>query len=104
MRIRVVLSKPDPEYDIGRNNPKTGTEYECEGTVDRIDGTSPVYYDGDDGVVFSKAVDVVEGNLRGHNPYGVAIQVNWDNGTSNTYKPGEMSVINSKAPRCASIW
>jgi hypothetical protein len=31
--MRVVLMSPSPNYDIGRNNPKVGTRWECGGSV-----------------------------------------------------------------------
>lgn len=31
--LRVVLTKPDTYYNIGANNPKVGTKWECVGTV-----------------------------------------------------------------------
>lgn len=61
---KVKLTHPDPSYSLGRNNPKTGTKWECEGT-----------YDGGD-------------------------HVQWDNGSSNSYKSGELSA----ADGCISIW
>lgn len=29
----VVLTKPSPDYDIGRSNPKVGTKWECIGEI-----------------------------------------------------------------------
>ena len=30
---RVILTNPDADYDIGRNNPKVGTTWECVGSI-----------------------------------------------------------------------
>ena len=34
--MRVRLTDPDPYYDIGRNNPKVGSGWECDGEVEDI--------------------------------------------------------------------
>lgn len=34
--LRVILVAPDPSYKIGSTNPLEGTEYFCEGTVERV--------------------------------------------------------------------
>lgn len=33
MGMSVKLTNPDPKYRIDEANPKTGTEYECDGVV-----------------------------------------------------------------------
>jgi len=43
---RVIFVKNDiAEYDVGRNNPLVGTEYECEGVVEEIDFNVHVLWD-----------------------------------------------------------
>ena len=47
--MKVLLTDPDPEYSIGRANPKTGTKWECEGTISSVDsGTISVDWDNGD--------------------------------------------------------
>jgi len=38
--MRVLLTDPDPEYDIGPANPRVGTQWECIGTIDEESGGS----------------------------------------------------------------
>jgi hypothetical protein len=35
--LRVILTDPDPGYNIGPYNPKIGTKWECVGTVTNSD-------------------------------------------------------------------
>lgn len=46
--MRVLLSKPDEEYTIGKSNPLVGTEWECTGTIYTYGNTS-VTVDWDNG-------------------------------------------------------
>jgi hypothetical protein len=46
--MKVMLTDPDPEYDIGSSNPKAGTIWECDGTITEH-GSGSISVDWDNG-------------------------------------------------------
>lgn len=102
--IRVVLSNPDPDYHIGKGNPKANTPYQCEGTVSRVDGLPTSYHYEENTSNIASAIAAIKNEYPGRQYGAFSIHVDWDNDHSNTYKPGELSILNDKTPKCVSIW
>lgn len=101
--IKVSLVNPDREYSICNNNPKVGTKFECEGVLKRIKGNGLNYVDGQNDFDMERVINTIE-NANKLTIGLYSITVYWDNGTSNSYKPGELKVLNNKAAKCVSIW
>jgi len=72
--MQVKLSKPDPTYVLAQSNPAVGTEWECVGTICEVDK-------------YEKTGIIVE----------------WENGRTNSYKAGELSLVDGIGV-CLSIW
>jgi len=103
--IKVKLVKPDPNYSIGKNNPVVGSKYECEGTLTRIGETkNPEYIQSHSLYDMETIINLVENNTCKNHLNLNLIQVIWDNKTVNSYKSGELVIINNKTPKCKSIW
>ena len=67
---RVLLTNPDPNYNIGRINPVRGSGFECTGII----------------------TDCTGGTHSG----SYSIRVKWANGFVNSYKPNELTLVGHK--------
>lgn len=106
MEILVKLTFPDDSYSIGKSNPAVRTEYECIGRVteitDYVEDTT--FHTKNNGFEFEEHdIEEIEDLISGE--YNeVEISVDWENGHSNTYKSGELTIQDNILSKCKSIW